>query len=195
MGKSIHPTQIHQSQRTQHSQSRQRQHTQSQQRQQIPLQTYNEETNELCDNFLKIIITIGYVLFNLLYYILAFLVIVLGLLFQIICKLCKIIKYCSLFIIHKYRQRNYNQTIKNTNHKPLELNKDEKDINNKNDDEDDKKICAICLKNERNCVLVHSNDTAHMVSCYECAKLLKNYDSRCPICCQKIISINIVYIS
>jgi hypothetical protein len=89
--------------------------------------------------------------------------------------------------------------------KPLELNKDEKDIkniankndnvNNKNDDEDDKKICAICLKNERNCVLVHSNDTAHMVSCYDCAKLLKNRDSNCPICRQKIISINIVYIS
>jgi len=102
-------------------------------------------------------------------------------------------------------------------HKPLELKKDEKDIkniNNKNDennkkneddnkndnvnnksDEDDKRICAICLKNERNCVLVHSNDTAHMVSCYDCAKLLKNRDSNCPICRQNIISINIVYVS
>ncbi len=57
------------------------------------------------------------------------------------------------------------------------------------------KLCAICLTQNRNCVLVHSNDTAHMVSCYDCAKILKSDNLKCPICREDILSINIVYIS
>jgi hypothetical protein len=74
---------------------------------------------------------------------------------------------------------------------------DTNDNNNNNNDDDDSLVtkCSVCLENDKNTALIHENNTAHMATCYDCAKLLKDTNSKCPICRQTIISINVIYIS
>lgn len=84
--------------------------------------------------------------------------------------------------------------IEESNQPNIEINR-QSDLDELNQTNDEEKLCKICLKNNRNCVFVHSNNTSHLICCYDCGKLIKNNNSKCPICREDIISVNIVYIS
>jgi hypothetical protein len=89
------------------------------------------------------------------------------------------------------------QNIEETNEffKPKKPNQEINSQENTNNINNDERLCAICLKNNRNCVFVHPNNTAHLITCYECGNIIKKDNNTCPICRENIISINIVYVS
>jgi len=58
----------------------------------------------------------------------------------------------------------------------------------KNDDkneEDDDKLCVICMVEVKNATIVHGA-TGHTVCCMECANQLREQNKPCPICRSKI---------
>ena len=49
-------------------------------------------------------------------------------------------------------------------------------------------ICAICLDNSKDSVLIHRN-TCHRIACYTCSKILWQNETPCPICRKPILKV------
>uniref|UniRef100_A0A7R9Z1H2 RING-type domain-containing protein n=1 Tax=Pseudictyota dubia TaxID=2749911 RepID=A0A7R9Z1H2_9STRA len=52
-------------------------------------------------------------------------------------------------------------------------------------DEQQQKLCLVCLSEERNATIVHG-ETGHIACCLTCARILKFRKMKCPVCRLKI---------
>ena len=81
-------------------------------------------------------------------------------------------------------QREYRKAKENGQCKNNDEKRDENDDTDKVEfNEDD--MCVICWEKSRDASIIH-NDTAHIVCCIDCAKLLKRRGDSCPICRKSI---------
>jgi hypothetical protein len=79
----------------------------------------------------------------------------------------------------------------------LNLNNSNMPKKNDEDDKTDTTVlgkCIICDVNPRYMAYIHSDNTSHLLSCYDCAKKLKHNNNGCPLCRQSIKSIVKVYL-